>query len=71
MGSCINHPSRETNYICLKHNHYLCSDCLQCRDPQIYCKFRSSCVIFFLTAKGGGAIDHEGAAQTQQTLQGE
>jgi uncharacterized 2Fe-2S/4Fe-4S cluster protein (DUF4445 family) len=52
MGKCINHPDRETNYICMKHNIYLCEECLECRDPDIYCKFRPSCPIYFMTKKG-------------------
>ena len=51
MGKCINHPDRETSYICMKHNIYLCEECLECRDPDIYCKFRSSCPIYFITKK--------------------
>ncbi|MFH2092314.1 MAG: ASKHA domain-containing protein [Pseudomonadota bacterium] len=52
MGKCINHPDRETSYICLKHNIYLCEACLECRDPDIYCKFRPSCPIHFISKKG-------------------
>ncbi len=52
MGKCLNHPDRETNYICMKHNIYLCEECLECRDPDIYCKFRSSCPIYFISKKG-------------------
>ncbi|RLC22920.1 MAG: ferredoxin [Deltaproteobacteria bacterium] len=52
MGKCINHPDRETSYICMKHNIYLCEECLECRDPDIYCKFRPSCPIYFITKKG-------------------
>jgi len=52
MGKCVNHPNRETSYQCPKHNIYLCEDCLICRDPDIYCKFRSSCPIYFATKKG-------------------
>jgi len=52
MGKCINHPEHETNYICMKHNIYLCEECLECRDPEIYCKFRSSCPIYFISKKG-------------------
>ncbi len=48
MGNCINHPGRETNYLCMKHQVFLCEDCLSCRDPKIYCKFRSACPIWFL-----------------------
>ena len=48
MGRCINHPDRETSYMCMKHQIYLCEECLKCRDPKIYCKFRSSCPIWFM-----------------------
>jgi hypothetical protein len=47
MGKCIHHPDRETSYICMKHQIYLCEDCLECRDPKIYCKHRSACPIWF------------------------
>ena len=57
MGTCVNHPDRETNYLCLKHNIYLCEECLECRDPEIYCKYRSSCVIWFMTKKISGLDD--------------
>lgn len=52
MGYCINHPEIETSYLCMKHNIYLCEQCLECRDPDIYCKFRPSCPIHFITKKG-------------------
>ncbi|MCG6894860.1 MAG: 2Fe-2S iron-sulfur cluster binding domain-containing protein, partial [Desulfobacteraceae bacterium] len=32
----------------MKHNVYLCEECLRCRDPEIYCKFRSACPIWFM-----------------------
>ena len=51
MEHCINHPDKETRFVCLKHNIYMCEECLQCRDPQIYCKFRPSCPIHFLTKR--------------------
>lgn len=54
MGKCINHPDRETSYLCMKHEIYLCEECLQCRDPNIYCKFRSSCPIWFMSRKRRG-----------------
>lgn len=47
MGTCINHPDRETSYLCSKHGIYLCEECLECRDPNIYCKFRSACPIWY------------------------
>ena len=54
MGKCVNHPERETSYRCSKHGVYLCEECLQCRDPELYCKFRESCPIWFLTKKKRG-----------------
>ncbi|OQX24690.1 MAG: hypothetical protein BWK80_19465 [Desulfobacteraceae bacterium IS3] len=48
MGKCINHPDRETSFICMKHEIYMCEECLKCRDPEIYCKFRSACPIWFV-----------------------
>ena len=37
----------------MKHNIYMCEECLDCRDPDIYCKFRSACPIHFLTKRKG------------------
>jgi hypothetical protein len=51
MGRCATHPERETAYTCQKQNIYLCNECMRCRDPEIYCKFRTSCAIWFLTQK--------------------
>ncbi len=48
MGKCKNHPERETSYFCNKHRHYLCDECLKCLDPEIFCKFRSGCLIHFI-----------------------
>ena len=62
MGKCINHPERETPYICMKHGLYLCEECLQCRDPDIYCKFRPSCPIWFMTKRKAG-LDREAEEQ--------
>ena len=41
----------------MKHNIYLCEECLECRDPDIHCKFRSSCPIWFMDKRGGKTID--------------
>jgi hypothetical protein len=53
LRHCTNHPDRETAYACLKHDVYLCEECLKCRDPDIYCKYRPSCAIHFLTRRKG------------------
>jgi len=57
MGTCKYHPDRETSYVCLKHGTYLCEDCLRCGDPDIYCKYRSSCIIHFIGNKNSADID--------------
>ena len=54
MGTCINHMERQTSYICMKHNIYQCEECLHCRDPELYCKFRESCPVWFMTKKKEG-----------------
>lgn len=48
MGKCTNHPERETPYLCQKHQQFLCEECLYCKDPELYCKFRSACPIWFI-----------------------
>jgi len=35
----------------MKHNLYMCEECMHCRDPEIYCKFRTSCPIHFITRR--------------------
>ena len=67
MGTCVNHPDRETPYLCMKHNKYLCEECLACQDPDIYCKFRSSCAIWFLTKRKGNLDGDESAPQETVT----
>ncbi|RJP81379.1 MAG: hypothetical protein C4522_05690 [Desulfobacteraceae bacterium] len=57
MGKCINHPDRETSLLCMKYNLYLCEECIACRDPAIYCKYRTSCPIWFMDNRGGSKID--------------
>lgn len=70
MGYCINHPDRQTQYLCMKDNIYFCEECLTCRNPEIYCKFRQSCPIWFMVKKGfkswGG--EEETPASTEHTV---
>ena len=54
MGKCSNHPNRETSYVCSKYTTYMCEDCFKCSDPEIYCKFRSSCPIWFVDKRKAG-----------------
>ena len=51
MESCINHPEREPEYQCMKYSISYCKDCATCRDPKLYCKFRSACLIWFTIKK--------------------
>ena len=53
MGQCSCNPEIETNFLCMKYDRYLCEECLSCQDPELYCKFRSSCPIWFLEKRGG------------------
>jgi len=71
VGKCINHPDRETSYQCLKHNIYMCEECLECRDPKIYCKFRSACPIWFMTRRKAGldADEKRAAVEESQTYE--
>ena len=57
MGACINHPDRETNFQCMKQKVYMCEECLHCKDPEIHCKDRPSCPIWFMEKRGGKDID--------------
>ncbi len=61
MGKCANHPDRETRYMCSKHGHYYCEECLECRDQKLYCKFRTACPIWFMMkeTKSGRGDDQE------------
>jgi uncharacterized 2Fe-2S/4Fe-4S cluster protein (DUF4445 family) len=54
MGRCDCHPEIETQFICMKYNVFLCQECLTCRDPHIYCKYRSACPIWFMTRRAEG-----------------
>ncbi len=58
MGDRSCTPGEASRYMCMKHQVYLCEDSLQCRDPKIYCKFRSSCTIWFME-KAGSDLDAE------------
>ena len=54
MGKCSCHLEKETNFMCMKYGVYLCDECLECRDPNIYCKYRSSCPIWFMQKRQEG-----------------
>ncbi|MBN2159197.1 MAG: hypothetical protein JW807_07365 [Spirochaetes bacterium] len=56
--TCVRHPERTGKYFCSKYNEFLCDECLSCRDPKGYCKFRTSCVIHEIQ-KHGPSINKE------------
>ena len=68
MGKCLCHPEIETNYLCMKDNVYLCAECLKCRNPNIYCKFRSSCPIWYMQKKGREWDDEKKAEEEIKTF---
>ncbi len=50
MSDCRCHDAGAGNptYRCEKHNIEMCDACLHCKDPELYCKFRSACMIHFM-----------------------
>jgi len=52
---CRNHVDREAAAVCQKHAAGFCAECCECRDalrccacldPQVYCQFRTQCMIW-------------------------
>lgn len=50
---CHNHPEKESRFLCMKYDRWLCEACLKCQDPKLKCKFRIDCVIWEIERKGG------------------
>jgi hypothetical protein len=53
--------TKGTEYVCQKHEIAMPAEHLACRDPRVYCKFRTSCAIHFLTRRRAG-LDGPGTA---------
>jgi len=58
MAHCVNHPDREAAITCQKiDSRGYCQECLDegapCFDPELYCKFRSQCIIWELAREKG------------------
>jgi hypothetical protein len=66
MGKCRNHPDRETSYVCSKFSTYMCEECFKCSDPKIYCKYRSSCPIWFVDKRKAGWDEGEQPEDVQK-----
>ena len=45
---CHNAGAGKPAYRCEKHRIEMCDACLRCKDPDLYCKFRSACMIHFM-----------------------
>lgn len=52
---CGNTGAGKQIYRCEKHRIDMCDACLRCKDPELYCKFRSSCMIHFLEKESCGS----------------
>lgn len=52
MATCVNHPDRDAELVCMKYQIHLCEECARCRDPKLYCKHRSACIIWFNMKSG-------------------
>jgi hypothetical protein len=48
MSACIRHPHQSGSWYCQKYQVNLCDACRRCRDPELYCRYRSACSIHFL-----------------------
>ena len=68
MGQCECHPEKETPYICMKHQRYLCDECMKCVDPDIYCKFRSSCPIWFMDKRAKSFKEEKTADEVKEFM---
>lgn len=49
---CYYHPERKGIYYCQADEKYMCAECGHCPTPQLYCKFRNSCIISLLVEEG-------------------
>ena len=54
MSCCDLYESGKMQYQCQKYQATMCEACLQCKDPDLYCKFRPSCMIHFLEKERRG-----------------
>ncbi len=68
MGACTRHPDRETRFQCLKHGIWMCEECLACRDPELYCKHRSACPIWFMAKRRRRQEQEEQAASAARRV---
>lgn len=48
MTCCEHYNGDDIQYECMKYQTKMCPDCAACKDPELYCKFRPSCMIYFM-----------------------
>lgn len=51
---CDRHPDRRAVALCQKYTVLLCSECLACRSPDLYCSYRSGCLVHWEEEGQGG-----------------
>ncbi len=49
------------SYKCERHQVYMTSEDLHCKDPHLYCKHRTACIIWFICKEEG--LYQESASQ--------
>ena len=48
IETCVNHPGKKADLMCMKYQVHFCEACAHCRDPKLYCKHRTACPIWFI-----------------------
>jgi hypothetical protein len=48
MSCCPNDAGSGARFDCQKHRIQMAAAGARCKDPELYCKFRSACLIHFL-----------------------
>ncbi len=60
MACCEEHEAERQTYPCRKHGVEMCAACMHCKDPDLYCKFRSACLIHFMDKeRRRGTLDQD------------
>ncbi len=57
MNECEKHPGTEGVFFCAKYTRHLCEKCMDCGDPELYCKFRQRCLIWEYVKHGAALAD--------------
>ncbi len=60
--SCHDAGVDQPTYRCEKHQIEMCDACLHCKDPDLYCKFRSACMIHFIEKETDRCLKRKNSA---------